>query len=324
MKEKLPIILKAIVSIGLLAFIFSRIDLAQIFTRIQYLSLPFVAFSVLYWTGCQWLSCIRWHVVLRATGHRVLIASLLCSYFSGMFVNTFLPGAFGGDLYRAYRVSRQIEDTEVAIASVFLERFTGLAAIFALALAGLPLVFKVIGSWDIILLFFVCLIVISVAVTLIASQKLLIFVEPIFARLRLTPLVARIAKIQLILRKFVQHRQALMLAIGLSLLIQLAIIFYLYQLAQQLKIPITYLELLVFNPISIVVNLLPISLGGLGVQEGLWAYLFVRMGIGADNGVLLSLTFTVLGWLISLPGGIILLMDFIRSPSRKLSHKEKE
>jgi glycosyltransferase 2 family protein len=91
--------------------------------------------------------------------------------------------------------------------------------------------------------------------------------------------------------------------------IQLAVIFYQYLLAQQLKIPISYLELLIFTPISIVVTLLPISFGGLGVQEGLWVYLFGRIGIGAEQAITLSLTFTLLGWILSLPGSVILLLD---------------
>ena len=54
---------------------------------------------------------------------------------------------------------------------------------------------------------------------------------------------------------------------------------------------------------------MPISLGGLGIQEGLWAYLFTRIGLTAEQAVLLSLTFTILGWVLALPGAIILLLD---------------
>ncbi|WP_019502919.1 lysylphosphatidylglycerol synthase transmembrane domain-containing protein [Pseudanabaena sp. PCC 6802] len=309
MKRKSVVALKVAVSLGILAFVFSRVDLAQIWTQVNYLSLPFVAFALLYYTGCQWLSCWRWQTVLRATGHFVSISRLLASYFAGMFVSIFLPGSFGGDVYRSYTVSQKIGDIEVAIASVFLERFTGLAAIFALALLGLPLAFKIIGRWDIILLFVVCASVISGGTLLIASPRLLIWAEPWLQKLRMGGIVARIAKIQIILRKFVQHRRAMAIAIAISLLIQLAVPFYQYLLAQQLKISISYLELLIFTPISIVVTLLPISFGGLGVQEGLWVYLFGRVGVSAEQAITLSLTFTLLGWILSLPGSIVLFLD---------------
>jgi uncharacterized protein (TIRG00374 family) len=311
MKVKPIVLFKAIVSLGLLALLFSQIDFGKALARMQYLSLPFVMFALLYYSGCQWLSCLRWQTVLRTANYFVPINTLLSHYFAGMFVNIFLPGSFGGDVYRVYRTAQKIKDPEAALASVFLERFTGLAAVFGLALIGLPAAIKIIGRWDIILLFLVCAGMISGGFLLIISPKLLMLVEPWLLKFRLSAIASRITKIQIIFRQFVQHRQALSLAIALSLVIQLGLIYYQYLLAQQLKIPVSYLELLVFTPISIVVTLLPISLGGLGVQEGLWAYLFSRIGLSPDQAVLLSLTFTMLGWLLSLPGAIILFLDSV-------------
>ena len=309
MKSKPIVVLKTIVSLGLLALVFTHIDLSQAWVRLQYLSWPFVVLALLYYTGCQWLSCWRWQVVLRATGHFVPMTSLLSSYFAGMFLNIFLPGALGGDVYRVYRVAQRTKDPEVALVSVFLERFTGLAALSALALLGLPPAFKLVGRWDIILLFVTCVGMLVGAVLLIASPKLLIWTEPWLVRFRLSGLAVRLAKIQILLRQFARHRSALALSMGLSLLLQLAIVYYHYLVAQQLKIPVSYLELLVFIPIIVVVTLLPISLGGLGLKEGLWAYLFSRIGLTVDQALLLSLTITMLGWLLSLPGAVILLMD---------------
>ncbi|MEH1860696.1 MAG: lysylphosphatidylglycerol synthase transmembrane domain-containing protein [Nostoc sp.] len=311
MKLNLISIFKLMVSIGLIVLVFTQVDIKQIWFRFQYLSFPFVFFALLYYTGCQWLSCLRWQIVLRASGYVISISSLLSSYFAGMFVSVFLPGAYGGDIYRVYRISRKIKDPEVAIASVFLERFAGLGSIFALALLGLPPACIIIGRWDIILLSFVSLGVISGGFVLIASPKLLIWAEPILNKLRLNRIAARITKIQIVVRKFLQHRQSLILAMVISLTVQFAIIYYQYLLAQQLQIPISFLTLLVFTPISVVITLLPISLGGLGVQEGLWVYLFSRVGLTADQAVLLSLTFTMLGWILSLPGSIILLLDAV-------------
>ncbi len=309
MKIKPITLIKTIVSICLLALVFTHIDFNQAWNQCKNLSLPFIIFALLYYTGCQWLSCVRWQVVLNSSGHSAPMGSLLSSYFAGMFLNIFLPGALGGDVYRVYRVAKQTKDSEVALVSVFLERFTGLAALSALALIGLPPAFKLIGRWDIIVLFLACVASLVGAVLLISSPKLLIWAEPWLEKFRLGKVAERFAKIQILLRKFAQHRQALALSMGLSLLLQLAIVYYHYLVAQQLKIPISYLELLVFIPIIVVVTLLPISLGGLGLKEGLWVYLFSRIGLSAEQALLLSLVITALSWLLSLPGSIILLLD---------------
>lgn len=309
MKLKSATVIKTTVSLGFLAFVFTRINLSQVWIQIQYLSWPFIVFALLYYTGCQWLSCLRWLVVLRSSGHSAPMSSLLSSYFAGMFLNIFLPGALGGDVYRVYRVAKETKDSEVALVSVLLERFTGLAALSALALLGLPPAFRLVGRWDIVLLFMTCIGMLVGVVLLISSPKLLIWAEPWLEKFRLSGVATRCAKIQILLRKFAQHRQALALSMGLSLLLQLAIVYYHYLVAQQLKIPISYLELLVFIPIIVVVTLLPISLGGLGLKEGLWVYLFSRVGLTAEQALLLSLTITALSWLLSLPGAAILLLD---------------
>ncbi|KYC44229.1 lysylphosphatidylglycerol synthetase [Scytonema hofmannii PCC 7110] len=309
MKIKSVVIIKTLVSIGLLVWVFTRIDFNQAWNQFKHLSLPFIIFALLFYTGCQWLSCWRWLVVLNSSGHSAPMSSLLSSYFAGMFLNIFLPGALGGDAYRVYRVAKHTKDSEVALVSVFLERFTGLAALSALALIGLAPAFKLVARWDIILLFLICVGSLVGAVLLISSPQLLIWAEPWLIKFRLSAIAARFAKIQILLRTFAQHRQALIVSMGLSLLLQLAIVAYHYFIAQQLKIPISYLQLLVFIPIIVVVTLLPISLGGLGLKEGLWVYLFSRVGLTAEQALLLSVTITALSWLLSLPGAIILLLD---------------
>lgn len=309
MKIKQITFFKTTVSIGLLFFVFTRIDFIQAWNQFKHLSLPFIILALLYYTGCQLLSCWRWQVVLNSSGHSAPMSSLLNSYFAGMFLNIFLPGTLGGDVYRVYRVAQVTNDSEVAIVSVFLERFTGLAALSALALMGLTPAFRLIGSWDIILLFLTCVGALVGAVLLISSPKLLMLAEPWLEKFRLGKIAARFAKIQILLRKFAQHRRFLAISMGLSMLLQLAIVYYHYLVAQQLKIPISYLQLLVFIPIIVVVTLLPISLGGLGLKEGLWVYLFNRIGLTTEQALLLSLTITALSWLLSLPGAFILLLD---------------
>ncbi|GAP93819.1 lysylphosphatidylglycerol synthase transmembrane domain-containing protein [Leptolyngbya sp. NIES-2104] len=309
MKSKVTVILKGAISIGLLAFLLTQVNLQQTWTQLQHLSWSFVLFALLYYTVCQWMSCIRWSLILRTTHHTVPIAELMKSYFAGMFLNIFLPGATSGDVYRVYKLAQTTKDPEIALVSVFLERFTGLVALSALGVLGLVPAFRLIGRWDIIFLFLGCVAALVGGVVLITSPKLLRWVEPWFAKYRLARLTARMAKIQLLLQDFVQYRQILAASLALSLLLQLAIVYYHYMIAQQLAIPVSYLQLLVFIPIIVVITLLPISFGGLGLKEGLWIYLFGRVELTAEQAFLLSVTITALSWLLSLPGAIVLLLD---------------
>lgn len=309
MKSKLIIIGKISVSFILIAFLLTRVDLIQIWQQLQTLSWQFIVLIMLYYTALQLISCWRWQIVLKSTGHLVAIKTLFSSYFAGMFLNLFLPGSFGGDVYRVYRIAQKTKDTEAALVSVFLERFTGLTALSMLAFCALPFAFAVVERWDIIIIFFITIGVLIGGVLLIVSPKLLIFSERWLQKLRLSYLVARIAKMQILLIKFTHHRQALIYSIGLSFFLMLGIVYYHYLIAQQLRIHVSYSQLLVFIPIITVITLLPISLGGMGVKEGLWVYLFGRIGLTAEQALLISLTMTILCWLLSLPGGLVLLFD---------------
>ncbi len=317
MNIKPLVILKTGVSVSILAIVFTHVNWDQIETQIHTLSLPFVAFVLVYYTGCQWLSCLRWQVILKAAGHGISIWRLLGSYFAGMFLNNFLPGAFGGDVYRIYQIAQASQDSEAALVSVFLERFSGLAALSALAILGLLPAFHLIARWDIILLFLGCIVALVGGVLLIASPQLLRWIKPWLEHLHLHQLTTRFAKIQQLIRQFAHHYSALAASLGLSLILMLAIVYYHYLIAHQLHISVSYLELLVFIPIVTVITLLPISLGGLGVKEGLWIYLFSRIGISMEQALLLSFTMTALALLISLPGGAILLLHSLKTQSTK-------
>lgn len=309
MKLKWKTLLKTGVSVSLLAFLLSQIDLHQLWLQLQHLSLPFILFALFYYSGCQWLSCIRWQIILRSTLHSLPMKLLISSYFAGMFLNTFLPGSVGGDVYRVYQVAQASRDSEVAFVSVFLERITGMIALSAIAILGLPPAFNLIGRWDIILLLLGCTAVLVGAVLLMSSPKVLTWIEPWLERLRMGKLAARFARIQILLREFAQDRKALAITLSLSVILQLLVIYYYYLIAQQLDIAVSYLELLVFIPIVTVISLLPISLGGLGLKEGVISYLFSRVGLTVEQAILLSLIITALGWLLSLPGAVVLLLD---------------
>ncbi len=324
MKSKLITTFKISVSLLVIAFLLTRINLIQVGQQLQNLSWSFIILILLYYTVLQLISCWRWQIVLKSTGHLVEIRSLFTSYFAGMFLNIFLPGSFGGDVYRVYRIAQKTKDTEAAVVSVFLERFTGLAALSMLALCALPFAFAVVERWDIIIIFFITIGVLIGGVLLIVSPKLLILSERWLQRIRLSYLVARIAKMQILLIKFARHRQALFHAIGLSFILMLGIVYYHYLIAQELNISISYFQLLVFIPIIAVITLLPISLGGIGLKEGLWVYLFSRISLTAEQALLISVTITILCWLLSLPGGLVLLLDAsgLKQIKKKLTNPE--
>jgi uncharacterized membrane protein YbhN (UPF0104 family) len=78
-------------------------------------------------TGAIVVQVLRWHVLVRALGVPLPFRDALRVGLVAVFYNTFLPGAVGGDLVRAYVVARDCPGRRAAaVASVGIDRVIGL------------------------------------------------------------------------------------------------------------------------------------------------------------------------------------------------------
>jgi hypothetical protein len=94
-------------------------------------------------------------------------------------------------------------------------------------------------------------------------------------------------------------------AVYLSFGIQLLNILVYILLAEALGISIPWGYFFLFFPIVTVIAMLPISFNGLGMREGMFVYLFSKIGLPSAQALSLSLTWYFIITGISLVGGII-------------------
>ena len=72
-----------------------------------------------------------------------------------------------------------------------------------------------------------------------------------------------------------------------------------------LNLPVTVWDLAVIVPLSLVVQMLPVSLNGFGLREATFSFYFTRIGLPVQSGVLLSLVAAGLAMLFSLSGAAV-------------------
>ena len=108
-------------------------------------------------------------------------------------------------------------------------------------------------------------------------------------------------------QRYWTHRRTLLLALGLSLILQSLVItiFYLISLALNLSVPLRYFFL--FVPLISVISMLPISVAGLGLREGSAVYLFTKVGLDSAGALSLSLLWFAVTALCSGLGGVVFL-----------------
>ncbi|NJN82692.1 MAG: flippase-like domain-containing protein [Caldilineaceae bacterium] len=273
------------------------------------------------YTAAVALSGIKWGVLLRAAEIRVPTSRLLGYQWMAEFFNNFLPAQVGGDVMRGYALVSDTHRTADAAASILIDRFIGMmvfmlfAAIASITmlLFGKPdgtefsqegllfMRFTAIGSVLITLLLFA-------VVTALLSRRLKEFAERVLGLLpfssRTTPIWHKLATAFNVYRH--SYRALLLTALGsLAIVILTSVNIWLIAAAIEPG-AISLLEVLAINPIIVFALLIvPLSPGGLGVRQITFAGLFFIVGVGPALGAAVGLLQQFIGYVVSLPGGIL-------------------
>lgn len=307
-KTAVALALRIAISVVLLLYLMRLSALNEIFSafrRIDFLSL--LAFFALYFFSVV-VQAFRWKTLLRVWDLSIKASALFCWIMTGLFLSNFLPGSLGGDAFRIYSGARDVGKLEDVAATIFYERVFGYASLLTLGLIALSLRFNFAEDW----LFWLTLggaFLGVIALTVFASM-------PIFGRWS-DLLVERYAFLRkarlnewLKSFRFKIHRPRLLLgAFALSLLIQFVDLASFHVIAAALRLPISFVDLLLFVPILYLAILLPFSFNGIGIRESVFVIFSKIWGIQTGDAVAFSLTVFTLGLAGSLLGGIIYWFD---------------
>jgi hypothetical protein len=107
--------------------------------------------------------------------------------------------------------------------------------------------------------------------------------------------------------KFRNAPSALLGAFFGALVVQLTIVAFYLLTAEGLSVPLPIFLGAVLIPVSLVVQMAPVSINGFGVREAVFAFFFRRFGLPTDAAVALSLVSTGMVMGLSLVGGLLFL-----------------
>lgn len=248
----------------------------------------------------------RWRGLLVARGCRVSLPHVSHIILVGMFANNFLPTSFGGDAYRGVAVDKACPGFSRALASVLVDRLLGLFVLLCLATAALVVgvadevpkdtlwaVFATGGGVAALLVIFLA----------IGGWRSLV---------RLIPLAGvrdRVERFTTAVSSYGSAPGALAVAFVWSVAMQVVIIFQVYLFGLSLDLSVSVLVYALFVPVILTFLMLPVSIGGLGVREGLFVLFFATAGVPAAQALGLSLLFLVSGLILSLYGGYLLMIS---------------
>jgi uncharacterized membrane protein YbhN (UPF0104 family) len=308
LRHHLSSLLKIGVTVIGLALVLSSIPLDQIRDELVIVSWFWLFVALVMITFSLVLRAFRWGLLLRGLKASVRFGRLVELYFVGNFYNAFLPSGFGGDAVRIMEVARDVPPN-VAAGTVLVDRFTGLLALFLMALLAMPFRPETFPNDLALLIAIIC------ALGLIGGFVL--FEGSLVRRLGgwlpgpLSPSgTGPIAKLLQAISGC--GWPAILSAFGVSILFNLLLVAWWAAAGRALgydNIPYTYYLLVV--PIMSVALLVP-SIGGLGVRELLAEPLFAPAGLVGAQAVALSLLVWLLMRVVSLMGAPVYIVATIR------------
>jgi len=299
---------KVAVSASLIYYLVSQTELGKIGAALSSANLGLIGLSFLLHGIGYFSSSYRWQLLLRAQGFEVPVGYLVRSYAIAMFFNNLLPSTIGGDGYRAYDTSRRGIPRLKALAIVVVERFLGLFALLVFAILALALATELTTQienlWIWSLLSFVLMAGILWFIFFKEGGALL---PGGFAALPGLSLVKKQTdKMAEAFSPFQGQTKALIGSMGLSLLLQLNVIFHYYLISEALDLGIPLVKYLVIIPLSMFIQMVPISINGIGLRESFYVF-FLTTIYGAPIAAALAFSWIAYGMilLLGILGGAI-------------------
>jgi uncharacterized membrane protein YbhN (UPF0104 family) len=320
LRRTLTLLLKVVVSAGLLYLLLSRTDLSRLWTYVRNASPAWLAVALLLYLVMILLSVWRWRILLDAQHLAVPAGRLLDSYLVATFFNNFLPSNIGGDVIRIRDTAGQAGSKTLATTVVLMDRGLGLLGLLTVAAVGSSVASHIGGRPPVV----ASMLWLALAGGVAASAAAVLLpggVARLLSPLRLIHqewVGERIGRLTGALTKFRDAPGALVACLLGAVLVQAVLVAFYAAIAHSMNIPVSAWHLAVIVPISFVIQMAPVSVNGFGVREATFTYYFSRIGLPIESALVVSFMGAGLIILFSLSGAVAYLL---RGPQRAESRE---
>jgi uncharacterized protein (TIRG00374 family) len=339
MKKKLGGLLRVIISVGILAYLFNSIfhnEAASYFeannidpdalswterARIVWSVGPeslwaaFQKINVWWFAGAvicsgipAMLGVIRWQWILNVQGLKVKFSRLFSISFIGLFFNAFMLGSTGGDVIKAWYVAHETHHKKAeAVATVVVDRLIGLLALFIITLIMMALFHERV--FDDPKLFWFSMATLAVVVSTVLATVIGLWrgladkLPGLRAWLMRMPRYDMLRRMVDAYRVYASHPGVLAKTLLISFVVHffsmLSIVCIGYGLGATTDNGLV--DYYLYLPIINSVTAVPITISGFGVREGMYIKMFHEVGVEGPVALVMSL----LGYLAALFWSIV-------------------
>ncbi|NIP24115.1 MAG: flippase-like domain-containing protein [Phycisphaerae bacterium] len=313
----------AVVSCGIIAGIYwisKEVGWDNLANTFRSINLGIFALVLGVFIIAQIIIGLRWWILLRSQSIFIRFWAAVRLYLLGWFYNNFMPGSVGGDLLRAWYVTKHTDKKFEAVLSVFVDRVIGLSSTLVIAVffyllflrgKGLEITYSGTGGFVSFItqyksVFFwgIVIIILVLCVLLLHKKGRSILLKACLyihqASLRL------IIKFRDAIVIYCKKPLSILVAFGLTVFLQMLTITAFWLLGRNIGIQAGVKYYYVFFTLTWVLGAVPVSIGGIVVVEGMLALMFIKFaGTAKDAASTLVLCQRAVWMLASLPGAVI-------------------
>ncbi|MDM7917273.1 MAG: lysylphosphatidylglycerol synthase transmembrane domain-containing protein [Candidatus Eisenbacteria bacterium] len=309
--------LRALAGVAILAALLAWVDVRSVLGLVARIGPGIALLLFVLYVVDRVAMAWKWWWLLRSVHPGIRLAPLIRAYFYSAFVVTFLPFSAGAELVRLGAVLGEPVPKRDLFASMVVERTLGFLSMVAMALLAALLLFATHSGEAAAQIAGMTALLATGALVAFTVAAILVLRPPsalrsLLSRVRL-PGASLFGRIVASMRLFVADRRTLVLFYGISFFEQLVPVWMLWLLARDLGVLIGFVQMLSVVLLSLLLTRIPVSLSGLGVQEGVFVGLFLLLGRTKEEGLAVSLAARVLDILFPLPVIALFYSDTVRA-----------
>ena len=238
----------------------------------------------------------RWRLVARSLGIELSMPSAVAACYRAQFLNVTLPGGVLGDVDRAVRHGREVDDVGRGLRAVAWERSSG-QAVLVVTTVSVLLVTRPFSPPAL-----------AVPVWVLSAGVALALGVAGARRRGGSGVGARVARVA------VADARALLAptaSVGILVASLAVVAGHVATFVLAARVVGVRLELAELVPIALLVLLVaavPVNLAGWGPREGAAAWAFAAAGLGAPQGLAVAVAYGAIVLVATLPGGILLVV----------------
>lgn len=308
MNQKTRTALKAALTVAILALVLWKVPLRDLSARLSRLHASDIALLCALTVAHVSFAVVRWHRLLVRLDERPSFAALYGDALVGLTYNMFLPTTVGGDVVRALRARKRVSKPHRAWSTSLFERIAGLLAMGA---SGALAASIGLGG-DARIPPKVRYIAIAIAVAMLA----IFFFAAAPFRVLVRILERRLPGAADDVRGIVEDLEgplaksgARIEALGWSVLVQVLGFAFVIAGARGLDAPGHTMALLIGVPVVHVLSMVPITLGGLGLREGLFVGILGMLNVPSDVALGLAAQWLASSLAFAIAGAMVAVVD---------------